>query len=196
MHKRCEDRLQSWSESVRETVVLALLLSTGLVLHSFERMLPVPQIAPGIKLGLANTASLIGLFCLPYSRVLALVVLRSLLASLLGGGPTGFLFSVVGGVASATAMHVALTYGHRLFSLISVSVIGALVHNLGQFVVATVVTGAPRLYVYLPVLMVSGSVTGIAVGIISLTLLRRLLQVAALRPMFAEDICRRFLFTV
>lgn len=175
-------------------MVLALLLSAALVLHSFERILPVPQIAPGIKLGLANTASLIGLFCLPYSRILVLVVLRSLLAALLGGGPTGFVFSVVGGVTSATAMHLVMTYGHRAFSLVSVSVIGALVHNLGQFAVATIVTGAPRLYVYLPVLVVSGSATGIAVGIISLILLRRLLQVSAFRPVFAEDTCKRFLY--
>ncbi|MGB4668644.1 MAG: Gx transporter family protein, partial [Bacillota bacterium] len=68
--------MESWSDSVREAAVLSLLLTIGLVLHSVERMVPVPQVAPGIKLGLANTASLIGLFCLPYSRVLVMVVLR------------------------------------------------------------------------------------------------------------------------
>lgn len=185
--------MQSWSSAAREAVVLALLLSIAMVLHSLERMVPLPQIAPGIKLGLANTASLVGLFVLPYTRILVLVVLRSLLASLLGGGPTVFVFSVVGGMASATAMYLVLTYGYRAFGIVSVSVIGALIHNASQLLVATVMTGASRLYVYLPVLMVSGGMTGLVVGMISLELLQRLVRVNALRPVFLEEACRRYL---
>ena len=94
--------------AVREAVVLALLLSMAMALHSLERMVPLPQVAPGVKLGLANSASLVGLFVLPYSRILVLVVLRSLLASLFGGGPTVFVFSAVGGIVSATAMYLVL----------------------------------------------------------------------------------------
>lgn len=185
--------MRSWSSAAREAVVLALLLSIAMVLHSLERMLPLPQIAPGIKLGLANTMSLVGLFVLPYTRILVLVVLRSLLASLLGGGPTVFAFSVVGGVASATAMYLVLIYGYRAFSLVSVSIVGALVHNAGQLLIATAMTGASRLYVYLPVLMVTGGVTGFAVGLVSLELLRRLVRVHALRPLFLEEACERYL---
>ncbi|HOB90657.1 MAG: Gx transporter family protein [Bacillota bacterium] len=184
--------MESWSDSVREAAVLSLLLTIGLVLHSVERMVPVPQVAPGIKLGLANTASLIGLFCLPYSRVLVMVVLRSLVTSLLGGGPTGFLFSVSGGIASATSMYVAVTYGYRALSLVSVSVIGALVHNLCQFAVAQAVTGAPRLYIYLPVLMVSGAVTGFITGVISHGILSRLASADALKRVFKMELYERF----
>lgn len=173
--------------AVREAVLLALLLSVAMVLHSVERMVPLPQVAPGVKLGLANSASLVGLFVLPYSRILVLVVLRSFLASLFSGGPTVFAFSAVGGIASATAMYLVLTYGYRAFSIVSVSVVGALVHNAGQLAVAMVVTGASRLYVYLPVLVVSGGLTGLAVGVISSELLRRLIRVNALRPMFRDD---------
>lgn len=179
---------------MRQIGILALLLAIGLVLHSVERVIPVPQVAPGVKLGLANIASLIGLFCLPYPKVLVLVVLRSLLSSLFGGGLASFWFSVVGGVASATAMYAALVYGSRVFSFVSVSIIGALVHNIGQLAVASVVTGAPRIYLYLPVLIVSGSITGFIVGLVSLVVLRRLVCVDALSPMFSSQLCERFLF--
>lgn len=183
--------MHRWPSAAREAVVLALLLSIAMVLHSLERMVPLPQVAPGVKLGLANSASLVGLFVLPYSRILVLVILRSLLASLFSGGPTVFVFSAVGGVASATAMYLALTYGYRAFSIVSVSVVGALVHNAGQLLTAMAMTGASRLYVYLPVLVVSGGVTGFVVGVISLELLRRLVRINTLRTVFLEDACRR-----
>ena len=177
--------------AVREAVVLALLLPMAMALHSLERMVPLPQVAPGVKLGLANSASLVGLFVLPYSRILVLVVLRSLLASLFGGGPTVFVFSAVGGIASATAMYLVLMYGYRAFSVASASIVGALVHNAGQLAVAMAVTGASRLYVYLPVLVVSGGVTGFVVGVISSELLRRLIRVNAVRPLFLKDAYER-----
>lgn len=172
--------------------MLALLLSVGLAIHSVERMIPVPQVAPGIKLGLANIVSLIGLFCLPYTRVLAMVILRSLIASLFGGGPTAFLFSAIGGVASATTMYLAIMHGYKALSLVSVSVIGALIHNLGQLAVASVVIGAPKLYVYLPVLMVSGGITGFVVGVISCAVLCRLVRIESLGPVFRVEVFQRF----
>ena len=170
--------------------MLSLLLTIGLVLHSVERMVPVPQVAPGIKLGLANTASLIGLFCLPYSRVLVMVVLRSLVTSLLGGGPTGFLFSVSGGIASATSMYVAVTYGYRALSLVSVSVIGALVHNLvscsssgsnrrSQACISACAHGV-------------GSSHGVHNRVISHGILSRLASADALKRVFKMELYERF----
>ena len=54
------------------------------------------------------------------------------------------------------------------------SVIGAVFHNIGQIIVAIVVTGTPAIVSYLPVLLLSGIVTGLFTGLAAQYLVHRL----------------------
>ena len=61
--------------------------------------------------------------------------------------------------------------------IFAVSILGAMVHNLGQILVAVAVTATPGLFVYLPLLLASGIVTGAFTGLAAQSLtahLRRL----------------------
>ena len=54
------------------------------------------------------------------------------------------------------------------------SVIGAMCHNIGQILVAIWMTRTPSLIVYLPVLLVSGILTGLFTGLVAQFVLQRL----------------------
>ena len=78
-----------------------------------------------------------------------------------------FWYSLTGGLLSGTAMLLTAWLLKDKVSLIGISAIGAIFHNFGQLMIVSVVTGS--FYValtYLPMLMVSGVVTGIFIGLV------------------------------
>jgi heptaprenyl diphosphate synthase len=82
------------------------------------------------------------------------------------------LFGLAGGVLSLLAM--ALLRKFDIFSVTGVSIAGGAVHNLGQLLVAAfVISNFAALY-YLPVLLISGAVTGAGTGLAAGAILGRL----------------------
>lgn len=152
--------------NTRKLTTLAMFISAALVLHVVEGMLPVPFVAPGIKLGLANIVTLTAIMFFGLKEVILIVVFRCLLGSLFGGSVSGFFFSVSGGLLSALLMWVAYKMFGRNFSIIGISIMGAVAHNIGQLFVASFIVADFRIYYYLPVLMISSVVTGIFIGIV------------------------------
>ena len=119
-------------------IILGLFIAQSLVLYVVEGMLPVPFIAPGAKLGLANLITVIALYALPRKRDVCLILLvRIILATAFGGGINAFLYSVAGAAFSLGAMMVLQKTGK--FSIIGVSTAGGIFHNLGQVIVASLV---------------------------------------------------------
>lgn len=155
---------------------ISVMVALALVLHVVERMLPIPQVAPGIKLGLANVVTLVALFVMGFRQVVSLVIVRTLLASFFGGGVTEFLFSVTGGMLSLLVMYLAVKKLTRYFSLPSISVLGAIAHNCGQLLIAALIVETFSIFTYLPVLMVSAAVTGTVVGITAKAVLSHLVR--------------------
>lgn len=146
----------------------ALLVAVAVILHVFEGLFPPPLPVPGARVGLANIVSLICLVSLGPRSAIQLVVLRTVLASLVGGGLLGFgfLLSFVAGLGSVLAMILLRRAGRDLFSLIGLSLFGALVHNLTQLVMAAVIVGHWGLMAYLPYMLLgslpAGALTGVA----------------------------------
>ena len=158
----------------RRIATLSALLAISLVLAIVENMLGalVPLPIPGVKLGLAN---IISMFILTYfSMPSALVVglLRTFLAALFSGGLGMFLYSAPGALLSILAMAAALR-GIRALSLIGVSMIGAVMHNLSQVCVAVLLTGEANLFYYAFVLIAVGAVSGTITGIVARTTFTR-----------------------
>ena len=152
---------------------LSLLIAQSLALFLLEGLLPLPFLPPGAKLGLANIVTLIALYALPSWRdALLLILVRTALASLFGGGPTVFLYSVSGGVLSLLVM--ALLKGSRRFSVLGVSAAGGFFHNVGQLLLAVFVMESSRLWLYLPVLGSCGVLTGCLMGTLAGWLLKKL----------------------
>lgn len=152
-------------KDTRKMVILSLLVSQALVLHVIERMIPVLIPVQGIKLGLANIISLFTIIIFGWKEAMLVVFLRTMLGSFFGGGVSSFLYSFTGGIISTIAMALLFKYGKKIFSIIAISVVGAVFHNIGQILVASMVVSNTNLFFYLPILLISAVITGIFIGL-------------------------------
>ncbi len=147
----------------------ALFTAFALILSYLEAILPLPLPLPGMKLGLANLATLLLLYSLGVGYAAAVALLRILLSGLLFGSPFTLLYSLAGGILAFLGMLLA----RRLRAPVLVaSLVGAALHNVGQIAVACLVTETPRLLAYLPFLLAAALVTGSLVGIAGKLLLK------------------------
>ncbi|MBS5939828.1 Gx transporter family protein [Clostridium sartagoforme] len=147
-------------------VYIGLLVAQALVLHIFERMIPVPFITPGAKLGLANLIIVIALYTLDSKRDAFLVLfLRLLLSTMFGGNLSSFMYSAAGGILSFMAMVIVKELFKDKVSIIGVSSAGAIFHNVGQLIIASSIVKNIGVMLYLPVLSTIGIGTGIFIGI-------------------------------
>lgn len=155
------------SRSIRKMIYISLLIAMSLVLHIFEGMIPVPFITPGTKLGLANIITVIALYTLSYKEAFLVLFLRILLSVMFGGSVSRLLYSLSGGVLSYIFMVITKSLGKDKVSIIGVSCVGAVFHNIGQLFVASLIVETMSVMLYLPVMSVAGIGTGIFVGITS-----------------------------
>ena len=156
-----------WGDAMTNTkriVLSAVLGSLALAFSYMERFIPLQMLIPlpGVKLGLANVVTLIALYLLGTKSAFAILILRCFLGSLFGGGITGFLFSITGGLLSMTVM--ALCKNAPLLSVYGVSILGAAAHNVGQILAAMVLMHSVYIGMYLSYLLVVALFTGFATG--------------------------------
>ena len=156
-----------WGDAMTNTkriVLSAVLVSLALAFSYMERFIPLQMLIPlpGVKLGLANVVTLIALYLLGTKSAFAILILRCFLGSLFGGGITGFLFSITGGLLSMTVM--ALCKNAPLLSVYGVSILGAAAHNVGQILAAMVLMHSVYIGMYLSYLLLVALFTGFATG--------------------------------
>ena len=101
-----------------------------------------------------------------------LSLLRVFLVTFTFGNAYSLWYSLAGAILSLAVMMLLRRNGR--FSLLGVSVAGAVSHNLGQIAVAAVVLGSASMVYYLPVLLVSGVVAGICIGAVAAILVQRI----------------------
>ena len=127
-------------------------------------MIPVPVPVPGIKLGLANAISLMTIVLFGPKEALVVVAMRTFLGSVFGGGVSSFIYSFIGGFISAMAMSIMYKRFANLFSIPTISVVGAIFHNIGQILTASLIVQNAKLFYYLPLLLISAVITGLFIG--------------------------------
>lgn len=148
---------------------LGLLTAVALVLGYVDSMIPISTI-PGIKLGLSNTVLLYAIFLLDAKSAWILMFLKVGLSGLMFGGVTAMLYSFAGGLLSLSAM--LLMRRVKGMSMIGVSVTGAVMHNVGQMIVACLVVQSRAILAYFPILLIAAVVTGILTGIVAKSAIR------------------------
>ena len=142
---------------------LGLFTAFAMILSFVESQIPTFVAIPGIKLGLPNIAIIIILYRFGWKEASIISLLRVILTSLLFGTVLSMLYSIAGAVLSLVAMILL----KKVLSTVTISVIGGVCHNIGQILVAILVTETQQLLYYLPVLIISGVIAGIVVGIIA-----------------------------
>lgn len=148
----------------RRYAVIIILVTNAILISLLESIIPVPIPVPGVKLGLANIITLIGIVFLPLSDVLLIVVIRCFVVALLTRGVMMLPFSVSGGILAALIMALIYQKLSHFFSTKGISIIGALVHNTTQIIVASWLLGQFVVFYYLPILILSAVVTGYITG--------------------------------
>lgn len=163
--------------NTKKLVFLSLLTALALVISLVEQMFPVPIGVPGAKLGLSNVVILTTLVVFGFKEAIVVAMLKSTLLMLITGSVVSFWYSIAGAVSSSIGMAIAYKLFHPPFSLIGVSEIGAVSHNLGQLTVAMIVFSNYKLYYYMPVLTLLGVATGLFVGLSAKFLSKHLARV-------------------
>lgn len=154
--------------NIKKPIFLSLLVALGLALSILESFIPLPFIAPGAKLGLANIIVLSTLIVFGYKEALTVAILRSITFSLATGSVTSLFYSLTGSLLSLVAMYVAYRFLSEMFSLIGISIIGAVFHNIGQISVASIMMENIKIFSYLPVMNLVSLFTGYFVGLSAL----------------------------
>lgn len=148
----------------KRMVFLSLLTAVALAIYLVEAQIPLPVPVAGVKLGLANIVTLFALYFLGPWDALVVLLLRCFLGSLFSGQMVSFFYSLAGGLLSWLMMlgMQKITTGKQIFV---VSMAGGIAHNVGQILVAMAVTGTPGIVYYLPILLISGLLTGVFTGV-------------------------------
>ena len=156
---------------IRKLAWMGLLASLAIIFGYVEMLFPVFVSIPGIKLGLANLVTVFLLYTCTYKEAGIVSVIRIVVIGFLFGNLFSILFSLVGAGLSLACMTIAKKY--KDFSVIGVSILGGITHNLGQIVIAALVVENVNLFYYLPALMIAGLVTGLLIGIVTGEILKR-----------------------
>lgn len=151
---------------------MGLCASLALLLSYVELMLPPIFVAvPGIKVGLPNVIIIYVLYCMGVRYAALVSATRLLISWMLFGSAVTLLYSLAGAILSLGVM--AILKKTKMLSTVGVSVAGGVMHNVGQILVATVLLRTPQIAYYLIVLAVTGTISGIFIGLCGALLTRR-----------------------
>ena len=144
---------------------MGLLTALGLIIGYIEFFIPIPLGIPGVKPGFANIVIVWALYSLGLWEALMINGMRIFLSGFLFGNFSMILYSLAGAAVSFLCMCLAKKSG--LFSMTGVSMLGGVMHNMGQLLVAMAVLETVSLVYYGPVLLAAGVITGLLIGIVT-----------------------------
>ena len=159
------------SHKTKTIALLSIYIAIAFLFGYIESLFPLPVPFPGMKLGLANLVIVLALYQLNLPSVLLISVLRNLLNAFTFGSMFSFLYSLTGSIASLLIMYIVKK---TQLSRISVSCVGGIVHNIGQFVIEACLVVPSAVLPYLPFLYFAGFAAGILIGVLADLCLRRI----------------------
>lgn len=170
---------------VRKLVAIAIMVSIAIVLSIVESFIPTG--IPGVKLGLANVATLIVLYYYSLKEAAFVQFLRVLVVGLIYSGlfSQAFLLSLSGAILSFLIM--LTLYLIKKFSIVSISVISAMGHSIGQILFASFLMKTTSVYLYLPLLLTLSILSGIITGYLAYMVLN-IFKIEILKPRIVSTI--------
>lgn len=153
------------NKHLKKIAILAIIIVISLLFSYLDSLIIIPLPIPGLKMGLANIMVVYTLYKLNIKDAIIVSFIRLILAGILFGSIVSFLYGLVGAILSLTLMIIL----KKLTSLkmLTISIIGAIMHNIGQILVAVILMNTAEIALYLPLLIITGIISGLAVGILS-----------------------------
>lgn len=149
-----------------------IFLSLALILSYIETLIPINFGIPGAKIGLTNLIIIIVLYKAGVKQAFVLSVCRIILAGFIFGNLFSIIYSLSGAVLSLLVMTLIKNSGK--FSIVGISIAGGVFHNIGQLVIAMIIVETYQVGYYFPVLLISGTAAGAAIGITAHEILKRI----------------------
>lgn len=154
--------------NTRKITKTAAFIALAVMLGYVESLFP--PIAAGVKLGLANTVIITVLYTRGGKDAWIVSLLKVILCMVLFGSMTSFIYSLSGAILSLAVMAAAKK--SKIFSIVAVSSLGGLCHNMAQLLCAYLIIGKGVLF-YIPVLCLSGIVCGALTGLAAQIIIKR-----------------------
>lgn len=158
----------------RKLTVMALLTAVALGIFMLEAQIPPLVPIPGVKLGLSNIVTVFAVFSLGWKAGAGILFARIFLGAVFAGNFSSIFYSAGGGLLAILAT-IILKPVLTQKQIWVAGCLGAVAHGIGQIIVAVWITGTPALLIYLPVLILSGVITGTFTGLCAQFLVRRAL---------------------
>ena len=143
--------------AARSVAFLGLMFALAMALSLLESMIPaLPMLPPGVKLGLSNIVTMYCAFTVAALKSCFVLLLR---------GPAGASMSLAGGLLSVLVMRLLLLSKQMREQVPLVSIVGAISHNVGQLLAASVLLRSAAALYYLPVMILAGVGMGVLTGL-------------------------------
>ncbi len=146
------------SKKVRHVALCGIMLSLSVGISAIENLIPMPL---GVKPGFSNLPVMYGMSEISSRYGFAICIMKSFFV-IITRGFTAFFMSIFGGILSYLIM--LFIYKKTNATMMLMSVIGALCHNLGQLFAASIILKSLSVFGYSPVLIISGCITGCITG--------------------------------
>ncbi|MBE6536447.1 MAG: Gx transporter family protein [Ruminococcaceae bacterium] len=159
--------------NTRRITLLGLGVAVAMLLSYVEFLLPpLFSAVPGIKIGLANIIIVYLFFKSSVTDAALVSLVRLFLSALLFGSVLTMIYSLAGACLSFCVMLLLKKSG--MFSEVGISVLGGIFHNLGQVLVAILILRTREIGYYMIVLVFTGTVAGLFVGVASALMIKHL----------------------
>lgn len=155
----------------KKVAMTGMFVALAMIFSYVEVLIPINLGVPGMKLGLANLVVVVTLYVLGTKTAFLVSMIRIMMVAMTFGSLSAMLYSMAGGILSFAGMLIFKKI--PCFSVIGVSVIGGVLHNAGQLLVAMAVVENIHLISYFPPLQVAGTITGALIGFASLQVIPR-----------------------
>lgn len=150
-----------------------MLTAFALIIFTVELQLPTLAPVPGMKLGLANIITVYAVYSFSAGETAMIVVVKVLLGSLIAGNMVSLVYSLAGGLLCLAGMLLLRRVIDKKHIWVC-SILGAVLHNIGQTAAAIVMMQTKTVIAYLPFLLVSGCIAGALTGMAAQLVVSRL----------------------
>ena len=154
-------------KKTKKIVYLALLSALAIILHTVDHYLSSP-LPLGVKLGIANIVALLVVDIYGTKEMFVVII-----SGLLTGTLMHYTFLMSCGGVFLSSVVLALLKRYTKLPLVSVSIIAAICHNIGQMFVISFVISSAALMPYIFVMLAASIPTGILTGLTAIEVLKR-----------------------
>ena len=167
--------MKSGKITAKKIAVLAVFTALSLVMFIIENQFP-PMFIPGAKMGLANIFSFAALIMYSPWEAFVIVAIRTGLGAVFAGNVSAILYSFTGGVISMGVSSLLMYLVYPRISVMSVSIAGAVFHNITQNIMFVILSGTALTFGYMPYLILIGILSGAIVGGVIMLIFKKVPQ--------------------